>query len=101
MATPQVHAANAAAALRGMLRISPAEYDDRGVAAIIERAVADATAELEDLGRRRIEDERAAAQDRLARLLSSSPAVIYSFEARGDFAPTYVSENIRRVLAPR
>jgi PAS domain S-box-containing protein len=98
MATPQVHAANAAAVLRGMLRISPAEYDDRAVAAIIERAVADATVEFEDLGRRQIEDERAAAQDRLARLLSSSPAVIYSFNARGDFEPTYVSENIRRVF---
>ncbi len=49
MATPQVYAANAAAVLRGMLRISPAEYDDRAVAAIIERAVADATVEFEDL----------------------------------------------------
>src|SRR5260370_31145695 len=98
MPTMQVHAANAAAALYGMLHISPADEDARGVAAIIERAVVDATAELETLGRKRIEDERAAAQDRLARLLSSSPAVIYSFEAKGDFAPTFVSENIRRVF---
>ena len=98
MATPQVHAANAAAVLRGMLRISPAEYDDRAVAAIIERAVADATVEFEDLGRRQIEEVRASARDRLATLLSSSPSVIYSFEARGDFAPTFVSENIRRVF---
>ena len=98
MTAPRVHAANAAAALRGMLHLSPADYDARGVATIIERALADAAAELEDLGRRRIEDERTAARDRLARLLSSSPAVIYSFEAGGDFAPTFVSENIRRVF---
>jgi PAS domain S-box-containing protein len=98
MTAPQVHAASAVAALRGMLRLSPAEYDDRGVAAIIEGAVADATAEIEALGRRRVEAERAAAQDRLARLLTSSPAVIYSFEAKGNFAPTFVSDNIHRVF---
>ena len=33
--------------------------------------------------------------DRVARLLSASPAVIYSFKATGDFAPTFVSENIK------
>jgi hypothetical protein len=37
---------------------------------------------------------KAAEQDRLARLLSSSPAVVYSFKASGDFAPTFVSDNI-------
>ena len=35
-----------------------------------------------------------AAQERLARLLSASPAVIYSFKATGDYAPTFVSDNI-------
>ena len=35
-----------------------------------------------------------AAQERLARLLSASPAVIYSFKATDDFAPTFVSDNI-------
>jgi transcriptional regulator GlxA family with amidase domain len=39
-----------------------------------------------------LKEARAAAQQRLARLLSSSPAVIYSFKATGDFAPTFVSE---------
>ena len=37
-------------------------------------------------------------QDRLERLLSSSPSVIYSYRASGDFAPTYVSANITDVL---
>jgi adenylate cyclase len=41
---------------------------------------------------------RSAPQERFARLLSSSPAVIYSFKATGDFAPTFVSENIESLL---
>src|SRR4029077_18210510 len=41
---------------------------------------------------------KAAAQERLVRLLSSSPAVIYSFKASGDFAPTFVSDNIGKVF---
>jgi hypothetical protein len=40
----------------------------------------------------------AAADERLARLLRSSPAVIYSFKASGDFAPTFVSDNIGTVF---
>ena len=30
----------------------------------------------------------------MAQLLTGSPAVIYSYKATGDFAPTFVSENI-------
>ena len=48
--------------------------------------------------RKAAEEAQAAAQQRLARLLSSSPAVIYSFKATGDFAPTFISENIRTVF---
>jgi PAS domain S-box-containing protein len=46
---------------------------------------------------------KASVQARLAQLLAASPAVIYSFSAQGDFAPTYVSENITRLFgyAPR
>src|SRR5262245_26899948 len=40
----------------------------------------------------------AAAGERLARLLDASPAVVYSFEAKGDFSPTYVSDNITRLF---
>ncbi|MBV8263219.1 MAG: PAS domain-containing protein, partial [Candidatus Eremiobacteraeota bacterium] len=53
--------------------------------------------ELEDIAHERLEDARAA-QNRLAQLLSSSPAVTYSFEAKGNFAPTFVSDNIRRAF---
>jgi PAS domain S-box-containing protein len=45
--------------------------------------------------RKSAEASRAVAQARLAQLLASSPAVIYSYRATGDFAPTFVSENIR------
>src|SRR5262245_32589920 len=40
----------------------------------------------------------AAADARLARLLDASPDVVYSFEAKGDFSPTYVSDNITRIF---
>jgi PAS domain S-box-containing protein len=98
MTTPREHAAQAAAALYGFLQNSPANYDADAVANVIERAVVNATSEREDIERKRVESVRAAAHDRLTRLLSSSPSVIYSFKARGDFAPTFVSENIRRVF---
>jgi adenylate cyclase len=44
--------------------------------------------------RRAAEEAKAAAHVRLSRLLASSPAIIYSYRATGDFAPTFVSENI-------
>jgi adenylate cyclase len=31
-------------------------------------------------------------------LLGTAPSVIYSFRATGDYAPTFVSENIKRLL---
>jgi adenylate cyclase len=53
---------------------------------------------LEISARRQPRKIRSALQERFARLLSSSPAVIYSFKATGDFAPTFVSENIESLL---
>ena len=52
---------------------------------------------------KRAEQALLAAQARLSHLLTSSPAVLYSFEAKGDYAPTFVSENIARLFgyAPR
>ena len=37
-------------------------------------------------------------QERLAALLDASPAVLYSFRAGGDHAPTFVSPNIERLF---
>ena len=45
--------------------------------------------------RKQLGEALVAAQERLEHLLSCAPAVIYSFKATGDFAPTFVSENIR------
>ena len=44
------------------------------------------------------ERKKSAARARLAQLLASSPAVIYSFKASGDFRPTFVSQNIKEWL---
>src|SRR5215471_4720901 len=52
----------------------------------------------EDRLQERAATVQAAVQERLTRLLSSSPAVIYSFEVRGTFWPTFVSDNIKRVF---
>ena len=44
--------------------------------------------------RKQLGEALAAARERLEHLLSSAPAVIYSYKATGDFAPTFVSQNI-------
>ena len=51
--------------------------------------------------RKAAEEAKAAAHARLSQLLASSPAVIYSYKATGDFAPTFVSENISGVARLR
>lgn len=98
MTTPREYAVKTAAALSNILRIPPSNYGGEGVADIIERMVIDATAERESVQRKQMEDVRSAVWDRMGQSLASSPAVIYSFKAYGDFAPTFVSDNIERVL---
>ena len=51
--------------------------------------------------RRAAEDAQASARARVSLLLSVAPSVIYSFEASGDFAPTFVSDNIESMLGYR
>jgi PAS domain S-box-containing protein len=51
--------------------------------------------------RKQVENTAAAARERLSTLLQTVPAVIYSFKARDDFAPTFISENIKRVFGYR
>ncbi|HZP07810.1 response regulator [Methyloceanibacter sp.] len=55
-------------------------------------------ADQERKGLERIADVQASAHAHLSRLLNASPAVIYCRMAAGDFAPTFVSENIKRVF---
>ncbi len=98
MMTAREYAKNATAVLHHILDIPADEFDDDGTAAVIEQAIRDATRERDSRVGQQLEEAQAAAQQRLARLLSSSPAVIYSFKATGDFAPTFVSENINAVF---
>jgi PAS domain S-box-containing protein len=96
--TASEHARNAAVALQQVLHISPDEFNAEGATALIERAIRNATSERETRARRELSEVETAAQSRLARLLSASPAVIYSFKATGDYAPTFVSDNILDVF---
>lgn len=98
MMTPAEYARNATAILHQVLRIPPDDFDADGAAAVIEQAIRNATRERRRNARRQLKAAQAAAEERLARLLSSSPAVIYSFKASGDFGPTFVSDNISRVF---
>ena len=72
-------------------------YDSDGKAIEIVGSWSDVTA------RKEAEAEREAARSQLALLLGAAPSVIYSFKASGDFAPTFVSANIRTcwVIRPR
>jgi adenylate cyclase len=98
MTTPSAYARDATAALHKVLRITPGDFDADGAAAVIEKAIRHATRERDGRSRRQLSEVKATAQQRLARLLSSSPAVVYSFKASGDFAPTFVSDNISAVF---
>ena len=48
--------------------------------------------------RKEAEDAQARARARQSLLLGAAPAAIYSFAASGDFAPTFVSDNIQGML---
>ena len=98
MTTLKERARVAAATLQSTLQSAPDNYDADQTAAIVEQALKNAAREHDSLARHRLREAQTAAQERLARLLSSSPAVIYSFNATGDFAPTFVSDNIIAVF---
>ena len=96
--TPSEYAKNATAALQQVLQISPGEFNAEGAASIIEQAIRKAAGERETGANRELREAQVASQERLARLLSASPAVIYSFKATGDYAPLFVSNNILDVF---
>jgi adenylate cyclase len=48
--------------------------------------------------RKQAEEAAAAANNRVRHLLARSPAVIYAFEASGDYRPTFISQNIKELL---
>jgi PAS domain S-box-containing protein len=94
MTTPSEYAKNATAVLQEVLHISPSDFNVDAATAVIEQALRNATDDRETRTRRELTEVQSAADERLARLLSASPAVIYSFQATGDYAPTFVSDNI-------
>jgi adenylate cyclase len=98
MHTPSEYARNAATALPEVLNIAPDDFDVDSASAVIEKVIRHAARDRESRSRRQLSEMKTAAQQRLVRLLSSSPAVIYSFKASGDFAPTFVSDNIGTVF---
>src|SRR5512138_2080618 len=98
MTTLREHSRNAAADLIKALRVAPGDFDADSAAAFIEKALKTVTREQDSKARRALEKAQGSAEERLARLLTSSPAVIYSFKAAGDFAPIFVSDNIRSVF---
>jgi PAS domain S-box-containing protein len=91
----RTHAQRAAASLASLLKRGT---DPGDVAAVIEDALKAAAREHKKEERERLAKAEAAAETRASRLLSASPAVIYSFKARDDFAATFVSDNITRLF---
>src|SRR5262249_44290510 len=62
-------------------------YDKSGQPAEVVGSWSDVTA------RKTAEEALEAARQRLEHLVAPSPAVIYSFKATGDYAPTFISKN--------
>ncbi len=75
-----------------------AESLAEAIALALENARLYAAAQIELSERRRVEVTLRATRARLQHLLTYSPTVIYSCEARGDYAMTYVSENVQAQL---
>ena len=98
MRSSRKYAEIAAAALGKVL---PPGTDSGRVADIIESILAEASRDHHEEERQHVADVEAAAEQKLARLLDASPAVIYSFKASGDFAPTFVSANIETLFGYR
>jgi PAS domain S-box-containing protein len=94
MPKPREHAKIAMAALSEVLHLAPDQFDAEATTSITERAIKKATREVGTKARQQLKEVQAATREHLARLLKPSPAVIYSFKAHDDFAPTFVSDNI-------
>ena len=77
----------AAAVLRALETSTTRSYDLKTIANVVEQNLQKLTREQEQR-----ENEH------LSRLLSVSPAVIYSFLASGSFAPSFVSGNLTRLF---
>jgi hypothetical protein len=88
---------SAAGAVVETLRSFSGGIDKAVVADVIEQVLNETIGEPRAGGHRFV-DLRASMEDQLSRLLDASPAVIYSFKARDDFTPIFVSRNIFRLF---
>jgi adenylate cyclase len=91
MTTARDYALQAAASLA---RLLPPGTDTGQVTAVIQQVLETAGREHESVEQKHL----AETEERASRLLSASPAVIYSFKAKDDFAATFVSDNITRLF---
>jgi PAS domain S-box-containing protein len=101
MPTAKDYARDAAARLTAIMRLKADQFDNDAVIAVIERTVKKALSEHSSKADRKVREAEAAAQRRLMRMLTASPAVVYSFRARDDFGPTFVSDNLESVFGYR
>ena len=88
-------AEKAAITLAERLRATPDDINIAAFADIIEHVFTKAAKGAEQ---HRPGELQANTSDRLMQLLSASLAVIYSFKASGNFAPTFVSSNIETLF---
>ena len=92
------HAKQATLALQKALRVDGHALSAASTQIVIEDVLRSALREHDRKTRKRLKAAQAAADSRIAHLLSSSPAVLYSFKASGDYAPLFVSDNIVNVF---
>jgi PAS domain S-box-containing protein len=72
------------------------DYESRDEIGQLAKSFNEMLGELDSSKAREIDQQvERSARKRISTLLKQSPAVIYSFKATGDFAPTFVSENIQ------
>ena len=89
--TPRGWAQKTAEAIYSAWKKTPAEPEATLLIDLLESAFTDVSVNDELPNR---QAHGSTDSDRLERILSSAPAVLYSFKAAGDFAPTFVSKNI-------
>ncbi len=84
------------ARVKAHLTLSQANRDLQQQAAILSQTNEQLQAEI--VKRQCVEDELRESEQRLSFLLANTPAVIYTSHASGDFAATFISENVQLLL---
>jgi len=98
MSAARDQAETVATAILRALRVDAAGADADAVTLLIEQAICQAVQQQEKRSLDHIAEVQASAHAHLGRLLNTSPAVIYCRSAKGDYAPTFVSDSISRLF---